>query len=341
MEKYSLNFIGTGNAWPVLVSDEHPFYDTGSVKELSNAAYTLEARENGQLKKRILLDAGFGVIPYLLQNENRLPEAVILTHAHLDHTVSLDWITHSFYKKHNKKKKLPLYSSVPAFKTVISSFPQLEDKIDFRPLFPGVIEKIEEMDKLSVTFYPVYHGNPAVGAGMIRLDIHGDKKILFTGDVLCPVLRKQDRESLKKIPVLITDSNNRFPYPGSNHWSFLPGFPGEEKRNSYLKDFLNKFGPSQVLSTHLHPFSDPRILKYFDQWLEEYRNEKLILSIKDFCAEILPVKTYLVHYGGGEDERYYNAPRMSREQLQEWVKQEGEMLTDYIVPAPGISVDLS
>lgn len=340
MTEYQLRIIGTGNAWPILVSEDHPFYDMNSDSELANAAYLLTRNQANKMAESVLVDAGFGVIPYLLRHANRIPEAVILTHAHLDHTVSLDWIVHSYFKKYHKKKRLPLYCSNLCYKTLITSFPQIEDKLEFKPLLTGLPVNIGEMEGLEITAYPVFHGNPARGARMLKINIGGNNKILFTGDCLSPLLRMKDIEELKNIPFLIADANNRFPYPGSNHWSILPHPPEKYEDQSYLEEYRSSFSPSEVLSTQLEPFSDESTLDYFDEWLKEKAFYYPVLSISDFCNIISPDLTLLVHYGGGEDEKYYESRRLSKNELQEWVDNLKNISTKFTVPLPGDIISL-
>lgn len=335
MDNFQLRIIGTGNAWPILVSEQHPFYDAESDSDLSNAAYLIAKTHKGKSSEYILIDAGFGVVPYLLKNENQLPEAVILTHAHLDHTVSLDWIVHSYFKKYEKKKKLPLYCSQLCYNNVISSFPQLGDKIDFKPITTGLPVCLDEMKEISITAYPVFHGSLARGARMIRIDISDEKKLLFTGDCLCPVLRKNDIEEIKNIPYFITDANNRYPYPDSNHWSILPETPPGFNGQNYLDHFRKTFGPSEVISTHLEPFADLSTLGYFDEWIREEGFKNPLLSIYDFCNVISPVATLLVHYGGEEDQKYYESKRLNKNELQAWVEKLTKVSTVFRVPLPG------
>jgi hypothetical protein len=331
--------MGTGNAWPVLISESHPFYDASRPGDLSNAAYSLERAD--QPTGKIIFDAGYGVIPFLINNGNEVPEAVILTHPHLDHTVSLDWITHSYFKKYNKKKKLPLYCSLRCYQTVIQSFPQLKDKLEFQELFPAEKTVIKELNEISITAYPLYHGNPAVGANMIKIDIEEVPQFLLTGDILCPMLRETDYQDLIDIPFLIVDGNNRFPYPNSNHWSIVPYGPDGNSPGEYLENFRGILSPSEFLSTHLLPFTHRNYLNYFDQWLKDMNPAKIELSILDFCNRISPGKTYIVHYSGGEDEKYYGQGKLGKEDLENWTRQHAGKLTDFAIPGRGDSINLS
>ncbi len=338
MDRFNFSFIGTGNAWPVMISEEHPFYNADMPGELSNAAYQLEKTGENGTGSKIIFDAGHGVIPFLIQHGNKIPAAVILTHPHLDHTVSLDWIAQSYFKKHQKKQKLPVYCSLRCFQVVVQSFPQLNDKLEFNELYPAQTTLIKEMEEISITCYPLFHGNPAVGAGMIRVDINHQKMILLTGDILCPVLRKKDYDELNDIPVMISDANNRFPYPSSNHWSITPNNPGNNSLSDYLVEYRKKLSPAEILSTHLLPFTDRKYLDYFDEWLGEFYHSETELSILDFCKRIKPKQTFLVHYGGGEDEKHYHQDRLNKTELESWAQSVANNYTVFKVPVSGDSI---
>ena len=110
MSKYFVRVNGVGNAWPVPLGSDHPFYDPGDPEQLANVSFSLlkssgNSPTSTTIEWEILIDAGHGIVQYLIRHGNRIPEAVVLTHAHLDHTLSLDWIIQSFYRLHQKEKK--------------------------------------------------------------------------------------------------------------------------------------------------------------------------------------------------------------------------------------------
>ncbi|MCK4747182.1 MAG: hypothetical protein KAT15_09110, partial [Bacteroidales bacterium] len=118
MSKYFVRVNGVGNAWPVPIGTEHPFYDAADPEQLANVSFSLLKSSTGtpdpeNLEWEVLIDAGHGIVQYLIRHGNRLPDSVVLTHAHLDHTLSLDWIIQSYYRYHQKQKKMPLYASQP------------------------------------------------------------------------------------------------------------------------------------------------------------------------------------------------------------------------------------
>ncbi len=130
MNKYFVRVNGVGNAWPVPLGTDHPFYDPGDPEQLANVSFSLIKTRIGNptpesIEWEILIDAGHGIVQYLIRHGNRFPDAAVLTHAHLDHTLSLDWIIQSYYRHHRKEKKFPLYSSRTGWDFVSASFPQL------------------------------------------------------------------------------------------------------------------------------------------------------------------------------------------------------------------------
>ena len=165
---------GTGNAWPVPLGSEHPFYNTEDPEELANASFSIissgtEGISRESIEWEVLVDAGHGVVQYLVRHNNRIPDAVALTHSHLDHTLSLDWIMQSYYKHFNKEKKMPLFSGGPAWSFVEESFPQLPGLTDYRELKPGVKVNIEGIPELSLTLFPIYHGEGPGGPACLCL----------------------------------------------------------------------------------------------------------------------------------------------------------------------------
>jgi hypothetical protein len=337
---------GTGNAWPVPLGSEHPFYDIENQEELANVSFSIIKSSTRDINRdsiewEILVDAGHGVVQYLIRHHNRLPEAIVLTHAHLDHTLSLDWIMQSHYKHYKKKKKMPLFASRPAWSFVEASFPQLTALAGFHELKPGVAGKINGIPELSMRYFPVYHGERANGPGMLvfEVDTKGakPKKIIFTGDILCPLLRKADFRYLQEADYLFTDANNRFPYPASNHWSISVDAPEGSGESGYLREFREQISCTHLIAPHIPVPRDREIHAYFDEFLA-CCNDLMPLSVLDFTARVRPRKVLLVHYGGIEDRNHHGQEILNPFQLENWAGAQAEtrnLESQFIVPRPG------
>jgi len=107
MSKIKVRINGRGNAWPVILGQEHSFYNRNNPEDLANASCSILKSKTDQPKEDdiewdLMIDAGHGTVQYLLKNCNRIPETVFITHPHIDHTLGLDWIVQSYYKRHKK-----------------------------------------------------------------------------------------------------------------------------------------------------------------------------------------------------------------------------------------------
>ena len=346
MGKYFIRVNGTGNAWPIPLGSEHPFYDPEDQEQLANASFSIlksssAEAESGSIEWEVLIDAGHGIVQYLVRHGNRLPDAVVLTHSHLDHTLSLDWILQSYYRYHGKEKRLPLYSMRPGWDFVSASFPQLPPLTDFYEIKPGQAGAIEGIPELVLTPFPVYHGEKASGPSMLvfELSVPGQDplKMIFSGDLLCPMLRKADYRFINNADLAFLDANNRFPYTGSNHWSICTENPDGKKESRYLKAWRQQISCTGMIATHLPGPSDPLIHEYFDEFMA-YCDESMPLSVFDFCRRVGPKKTMLVHYSGMEDRNYYDEEILNPVQLENWASAEAERRKvpgEFRVPRPG------
>ena len=118
-----LKVHGRGNAWPVLLGEEHPFYDREDYRDLSNAAYSMRTLVGKEITSDVLIDAGHGTIQSLISGENRIPDCICLTHGHMDHTLSVDWVVQSYWRKHEKKYTYPIYATRPVSEFFLQSYP--------------------------------------------------------------------------------------------------------------------------------------------------------------------------------------------------------------------------
>ncbi len=349
MSQIKVRINGRGNAWPVFLGQEHPFYNRFNYEDLANASCSIIKSSESKPKEKdieweLMIDAGHGATQYLIKNSNRIPEALFLTHAHIDHILGLDWIVQSYYKI--KRKPYPVYMSRPCWEKVKIIFPHLIDLVNFEELVPYQKREINEMSGVELIPYPVYHGKSAEGATMflfIIKDKNDQKKILFTGDILCPLLRDEDYASISNIDLLVADANNRFPYPKSNHWSILMGV--ENKSSEILNKFLEKNTIGLLLYPHLNNQISNNYGRCFDYFLnKEFRLSDFSFSVSSFIEMINPKKSVLIHYSGSEDEKYYNQKILNTSELELWAKAEFNKInikTELVVPYVSQHMDFS
>jgi glyoxylase-like metal-dependent hydrolase (beta-lactamase superfamily II) len=344
---------GAGSAWPVMIGDSHPIYSTGKMEDLSNASYSLIGYDGNNIERNnirweVMIDMGHHTIPYLINNENRIPEIVALTHGHADHFFGIDWIVQSYYNKYGIKKKYPVYTTKLVWESVLRTFGYLSQIAELHELFPGIKTYVEEIEGLSITAIPVYHGDSATGASMLLFenDLQQIKPVLFTGDVLCPLWRKMDIATLKNSSLLFIDSTNRFPCPSHNHMSFTQKPGNIDNPCSLLDEWLNNISISNLLGPHVNPQSDERIRNYFKEFLADWESHfDLTYNIIDFLRLIPVHDVNLIHYSGNEDKKFYGEPIFGRKELTEWAKikatEEGLTNITFNYPMVGQLFDLS
>lgn len=321
---------GRGNAWPVFLGGESAFYDVSSSEDLSNASYSIihyKGREicTKNIDWEILIDAGHHTVPFLIKNGNRIPEAVVLTHGHMDHTLGLDWLAQSQYFLSGKEKLISVYATKPVWQFVKQSYSHLERIINFRELLPGKETHVQEAKELIVTSYPVFHGKHASGASMLLFNVGNSKRALFTGDMLCPLLRTKDYSSLAGAEIVFIDSNNRFPYPDSNHGSIVPNQPNSNKISGRLEEWLSKANMNYLVAPHARKDYNKHHHAYFEEFLSDFNAPATMPhTVFDFIRKTNISNVNLIHYGGMEDSKYYNAKQLSAEKLQNWAHEQAQ-----------------
>lgn len=318
--KLELIIHGRGNAWPVSLGEEHPFYNRADPRDLSNAAFSLQLQQPDHRVASVLVDAGHGTVQSLLSGDNRIPDSICLTHGHLDHTLSVDWVVQSYWRRHQKKKRYPIYATLPVFRFLVQSYPQLEGLVEHRELeFGQTIAPGPDMP-FHLTPYPVYHGQSAVGAVMLLFE-HGGHRILFTGDMLVPMLGREEYERLAAADLLVVDTNNRFPWPRTNHWSFA-GCPEDPlKRSDTLETFARGLSGSEALRPQLQEGISRKSRAYLTRLEQEWAATESPLSILEFLDRTRPGQVVLVHYSGLEDRKYHGQEILSSAGLQAWVSE--------------------
>ena len=325
MRTFSLRINGRGNAWPIPIAQHHPFYELPGAPDYANASYSiLEKDEKGKVINDILIDAGHGIVPFLLKHGNRIPDALLITHPHFDHTLGMDWIIQSYYRFRGKKR-YPVYATKGCREQIIKTMPHLGELCNFIELSYGQPVQVTEAGvKMIVTAYPVYHGPHARGAAMLLVEAEEvGKRLLFTGDVLLPMLRKSDLELLQDVDWMVIDANNRFPCPKTNHWSMVRRKPEDEK---YLKPWLE--GLTEDVLMQPHNFQSYMNYQYLLDFFRDFPGkEDYLLTVLEFAGQINPANLLLSHYSGFEDEKYYREKLLDTPGLEQWgqkvVKQAG------------------
>ncbi len=316
MDRSYLRINGRGNAWPIPIAQHHPFYDLPGAPDYANASYSILKKDaKGKIVNDILIDAGHGIIPFLLKNGNRIPDALLITHPHFDHTLGMDWIIQSYYRFRGKKK-YPVYATKGCREQIIKTMPHLEELCAFTELSYGRPERVKEAaGEMTVTAYPVYHGSHARGAAMLLVEMgEAGKQLLFTGDVLLPMLRRTDMDRLNGVDWLVTDANNRFSYPKTNHWSVMRRQPEDTE---YLKPWMESL--SEDILMQPHNFQSYVNYQYLLDFFRDFPGkEAYILTVLEFAGHIRPVNLLLSHYSGLEDEKYYGERLLDTPGLEKW-----------------------
>jgi glyoxylase-like metal-dependent hydrolase (beta-lactamase superfamily II) len=332
-----LEVHGRGNAWPVPLGGEHPFYDRTNPRDLSNAAFSLILSEDGQARSEVLVDAGHGTIQSLIMGRNRIPDCICLTHGHMDHTVSVDWVVQSHWRKHRYERSYPVYCTLPVFQFLIRSYPHLEPLVMHIELKPGESLEMQHAPGFRITGYPVYHGQSAVGASMVLFETVRNR-VLFTGDLLAPMLRTVDVEYLKGLDLLVVDTNNRFPWPRTNHWSFGGDPLHPVERGEILEKYLRQLTWEEITAPHRMGASEGSLGTYFRDLKGEWYTRPQPFTILEFLQSLEPRQVIPVHYSGAEDLHHHQEPILSSRDLEKWMlmvaRSEG-IRSGFTLPEPG------
>jgi len=340
MRTFSLRINGRGNAWPILIGQHHPFYDLRGAPDYANASHSILEREGeGKIVKDILIDAGHGIVPFLLRHGNRIPDALLITHPHFDHTLGMDWIIQSYYRF--RKKKYPVYATKGCYEQILRTMPHLGELCAFTELSYGKPVRVREAGEgMTVTAFPVYHGVHARAAAMLLVEIvPAGPRVLFTGDVLVPMLKKSDIGALHNVDWLVTDANNRFPYPKTNHWSAVRRHPEDGK---YMEPWLQELTESLLMAPH--NFQNYTNYQYLLDFFRDFpEKEDYIHTVLDFATRIKPRNLLLTHYSGLEDEKYYKDALLDTSGLEKWAQQalnNDQLAVNVKVPETGAVISL-
>ncbi len=345
--EYYIRTNGRANAWPIFIGSEHPFYSRANPDDLSNASFSViksdsDKFSSGSISWEVIVDAGNNTASYIIRNENRIPETIVLTHPHMDHSLGVDWIAQSYYYKYDRKRRYPLYATGLCWDYVRQSYPHLVHIIDFKELKPGISTKIDEADNLRVTPFPVFHGSTAIGASLLVFELSDNQirsKAVFTGDMLCPLLRDKDYVFLKESQVIYIDCNNRFSYPKSNHGSLVTTLPGDISESRFLTEWKKEKNISFLIAPHLEKEHETDRHPYFDEFVSDNPDlAKIPFSIIDFVNKTgIPVVN-LVHYSGYEDKKYYNQDIINEGALEKFANEcalLSKLKSKFLVPKVG------
>jgi hypothetical protein len=195
---------------------------------------------------------------------------------------------------------------------------------------------------VEITGYPVFHGDSAPGSMMILLEFVDGARALFTGDLLCPLLRAKDWAKLHGVDVLYADANTRFPYPRSGHWSIVDYDPAEKGVSKKLSDWTEGQHPSYLVTPDARGF-EKHTHEYLDQFLDEaYNGQTPCSSIFQFVKLIALKQVHLVHYSGYEDYKHHGETIMTDDALLAWTRGKWANATSpfWNVPKPGDCINL-
>jgi hypothetical protein len=260
----------------------------------------------------------------------------------MDHTLSVDWIVQSHWRRYDKKRSYPIYASRPVSEFFLQSYPHLTGQVEFRILEFGKQICLEEDLSVQLTAFPAYHGQGAPGASMLLFEV-AERKVLFTGDLLTPLLRKEDNQILQDLDLLVVDTNNRFPWPRTNHWSFAGDADHPMERNEVLKVFYRALGWDQIVQPYQLSRTDSVNRDYFRQVGEEWSLADQPLSILEFLRFTEPRRVLPVHYSGAEDLKYHQKAILSPKELSHWIRTESGQAglnSGFDFPAVGDILDI-
>jgi hypothetical protein len=326
----------------VLLGGDHPMYNRNDPRDLSNASFSLCLTGKGIVTTEVLVDAGHGTMQSLITGRNRIPECICLTHGHLDHTLSVDWLVQSHWRREEEVSPYPVYATRPVFASLIRSYPYLEKLVRHVPLKYGATVRMEHAPGFRISAFPVYHGPAAPGASMLLFETDG-QKVLFTGDLFGTLLRKRDLAKLEGIDLLVVDANNRFPWPRTNHWS-VAGQPVHwMTRSNLLEAFIEKITWETISVPHLPNAGKETDDPYFLELMEEGPPGSQSFTMLEFLGSVIPRNLMPVHYSGAEDLKHHGEAVLNQADLQRWLEKvirSAGIPSGTVMPEPGQIIPL-
>jgi len=210
-------------------------------------------------------------------------------------------------------------------------FGWLERGIDFHPLPLGIAVELDTARGMRVTALPVFHGDYAAGACMPFVELvpnqPGEKpaRLLFSGDLLVPLLPDKHLAFLAGADVVFVDANTRFPWPRSNHWSLTRGKFGQA---------LVEWSRGDDIDSLLSPHAGDKSAGEFFAGFRKGRTD-LFWTIEDFVGAIAPSNVCLVHYSGYEDREHHGEDILTDELLLDWCGSRCRQMGNWSMPKPG------
>ena len=190
----------------------------------------------------LLVDSGPDLREQALREKITQVDAVLYTHAHLDHITGFDELRAFCW---HRDSPLPLYGSSDCLDEIKRMFawaflPTNTYKGYIKP-YPIETQGPFSIGQLTITPIPVIHGSmPTQG---YRFDYPNTPAIAYLPDV--KTIPKASREMLENIPILIIDALHHREHP--SHMNF----PEALKTSA-------KLGASETYLTHLSHELDPR-----------------------------------------------------------------------------------
>jgi ribonuclease BN (tRNA processing enzyme) len=271
-----------------------------TIRKRAQTSVSLLLEEVGQPDRHILFDCGSHVVDSVIDAGIVPPEAIFLSHEHMDHVGGVDrmvWCS----KRNFSDDKIKLYSSretlIEGPKKLFSNLP-----VDYVECEPFVPIELDFGSKLFLTPVKVYHG-PNVKEPVIWVveywdwTVGGYKKFVLGWDLLHFVPRYEEEDH---------DDN----YSGAVISS--TAFLGEHRK---LFDKVEHLFLAGNTSTS-HP---------------ETGHMSIDSAFRFLLPAMNPLNTLIVHYSGHEDE---SGP-MSEGDLKDWIEEQKEK---YELPNLGISV---
>ncbi|MFK7909640.1 MAG: MBL fold metallo-hydrolase [Akkermansiaceae bacterium] len=237
--EFSLTFLGTSTSTgvPVIGCDCDVCTSGDPLLTRTRSSIHVQTPEYS-----VLVDSGPDLREQALREKITQVDAVLYTHAHLDHITGFDELRAFCWRRDDP---LPLYGSADCLEEIKRMFSWA-----FLPTntYKGYIKPDAretdgpfQLGKLTVTPVPVVHGSLATQG--YRFDFPGAPSIAYLPDV--KTIPETSWPLLENIPVLITDTLHRREHP--THMNFTEALATSAK-----------LGAEKTYLTHLSHELDPR-----------------------------------------------------------------------------------